>query len=197
MKPVSKDRLGKIFLILWIPLISIVISFQMVNHIVSMPLPDDYRKIQDRMPRLRQSKGWLMVHVIYKNCSCTNALTTSLIDRKVTPNLEEWVIYAGSDRKIQEQFEAAGFLFQAETKVSIDERYGIEAAPMLLIFSPENGLAYGGGYFERPSVFHSMDQALLRRIKEGEAVDALPLYGCAVSPRLQKLIDPLGIKFQD
>ncbi len=191
----NKDRLGKIALIIWIPLISIVISIQMINHIVSIPLPEDYRKIQAQMPRLRQSERWLMVHVIDENCSCTKALTKSLIDRQAQIDVEEWVLYVGRDPMIKAQFEGAGYLFDAETRPSLDDRYGIEAAPMLFILSPNDALQYGGGYFERPSVFRAMDQALLRQIRAGNTVEALPLYGCAVSPRLQKLIDPLGIKF--
>jgi hypothetical protein len=191
----TKDRLGKIFLIIWIPVISAVIGFLMVNHLIAMPLPDDYKRIQDNMPHLRSGPGWLMVHVIYQNCSCTTALTTSLLKRGSEPGINESVIFVGDDPEFKRRFEVRGFSFHFMTKYTIADLYGIEAAPMLLIFSPDNQLEYGGGYFERPSVYRSMDQKYLGRIKKGEHVKALPLYGCAVSARLQKITDPFGIKY--
>jgi hypothetical protein len=195
MRFLTKDRLGKLFLIIWIPAISAVIGFLMLNHIIAMPLPDDYKKIQQNMPRLRHGAGWLMVHVIYQNCSCTNSLTESLLERGPRPGIDESIIFVGDDPAFEKKFEARGFSFEFETKASIAERYGIEAAPMLLIFSPQDRLEYGGGYFERPSVYRSMDQKYLARLQKGEKVEALPLYGCAVSTRLQKITDPFGIKY--
>jgi len=191
----SKDRLGKIFLIIWIPVISTVIGFLMVNHIIAMPLPDDYKRIQENMPQLRHSPGWLIVHVIYQNCSCTNSLTSSLLESGSQPGVDESIIFVGDDEEFERRFKARGFYFKFETRASIADQFGIEAAPMLLIFSPDDRLKYGGGYFERPSVYRSMDQKYLTKLKKGEDVEALPLYGCPVSTRLQKIMDPFGIEY--
>jgi hypothetical protein len=191
----NKDRLGKIFLIIWIPVITAVIGFLMVNHLIAMPLPHDYQKIQENMPQLRNGPGWLMVHVIYQNCSCTNSLTSSLLERGRQPGVDESIIFVGDDEAFKRKFEARGFSFSFESRDEIADQYGIEAAPMLLIFSPQDHLEYGGGYFERPSVYRSIDQKYLARLKKGENVEALPLYGCAVSTRLQKITDPFGIKY--
>ncbi len=132
--------------------------------------------------------------MIYENCNCTNALTTSLLERGVQPDAEEWVLYVDAGAGTQEQFEAKGFSFLSKTSAEMEHQYGIEAAPMLLIFSPEDRLLYGGGYFERPSVFRSQDTRVLGRLKENKSVEALPVYGCAVSPRLQELSAPFGLK---
>ncbi len=57
MKFLNKDHLGKLFLIFGISLISIVISFQMVNHFASMPLPEDYQKISEGLAPLATKCG--------------------------------------------------------------------------------------------------------------------------------------------
>ena len=200
MNSISKDVAAKIALMVWVPLIVTFISIQMVNHFVAMPVPEDYRLIEKNIPKLRQTDKWMLVHVIYKECSCTNSLVQSLISRGASKQQEEWVLYVGAEGsardEIKSEFVRAGYSFRLLSREVLSVEYGVEAAPLLLIFSADNKLKYGGGYFERPSVYRSKDQEIIKNLLSGNPVEALPLYGCAVSDRLQNAIDPLGMKIR-
>lgn len=94
----------------------------------------------------------------------------------------------------QEPLEEAGFTVEPVEGDALREQYGVDAAPVLVLRSPEGRLMYSGAYAEKRSA-PPRDVELLARARAGEAPETLPLFGCAVSRELQSRTDPLDLKY--
>lgn len=67
---------------------------------------------------------------------------------------------------------------------------------MLADFAADGRVRYLGGYYDHPSASNPLDLRLREALDRGERVAPLPIYGCAVSPRLREAFDPLGLLYE-
>lgn len=65
-------------------------------------------------------------------------------------------------------------------------RYGIEAAPLLVVLSPGGQIRYAGGYTERKQGPNIDDLRILDDARRPGVLASLPVFGCAVSDRLRR-----------
>lgn len=77
----------------------------------------------------------------------------------------------------------------------LEKTYYIDSAPVLIVFNQDNELRYLGGYFKRSAAITPYDTEIFWKVVKNQKVNPLPLYGCAVSKKLQEIFDPLGIKY--
>jgi hypothetical protein len=91
--------------------------------------------------------------------------------------------------------ERAGLRFTTASPAELAGRYGIEAAPLLIAFDATGKLRYAGGYYSHPSTIFPLDEKIHAQLAQGAAPVPLPVFGCAVSARLQGSVDPLGIVY--
>ena len=195
--PVSKlkSRAGGVGVVIWGAGTLFSITVLMVNHFVAMPSPSDYDLLVGGVRVMqREERVPLLLHVIYANCSCTNGLFRHLLARRALPGFQERILFVGIDAERRRGAEAQGFEFEEIDRAELAKRFGIEAAPLFMVYDHQE-LGYVGGYYETPATVHPRDQEILPRVLAGETVEPLPLYGCAVSPDLQRALDPLGIKY--
>jgi hypothetical protein len=68
---------------------------------------------------------------------------------------------------------------------------GLEGTPILAIFDSAGNLHYAGGYYDHPSAVNPLDEDIHLRFLAHTSSEALPVFGCAVSPRLKKSLNPL------
>jgi len=139
--------------------------------------------------------GWLVIHVLYGKCPCSQRIRTHLIDRKRTPDAAETVLIIDGDESMAAPLRDAGFAVRTLTAAELRDRYHIEAAPLLVVASPSGELRYRGGYTARPSSTEVHDVEIIRDARSASPPESLPLFGCAVSRELQRALDPLGIKY--
>jgi hypothetical protein len=162
-----------------------------------MPSPNDEATVSNAALGLRRdSSADFIVHVIYAGCSCTQRLFTHLVERGPFPGARELIVFVGEDSAKRRRAEQAGFSFRTSTQQEIVARFGLEVAPVMLAFDRAGKLRYIGGYFDRPAAISALDVRIRDRMLAGAAIDPLPVFGCAVSPRLQKSVDPLGIVYR-
>ena len=64
---------------------------------------------------------------------------------------------------------------------------------MLAILSPENVVRYRGGYATRKQAYEIGDVALYEGTRSGTDLRPLPIFGCAISERLEQMLDPLNL----
>jgi hypothetical protein len=138
-----------------------------------------------------------VVHVIYERCSCTERLFAHLVARRAFADAEELVLFVGEDAARRDAVIGAGYRYASIAPDDLFAAFGLEAAPVLFAFDARGRLRYAGGYFDHPSTSKSLDESLYARVAAGEAPKPLPLYGCAVSRRLQDSVDPLGIVYRN
>lgn len=192
----QKDWIGKSMLAGWIVVALVGLAALSAKHMASLPEPDDETLLSRAMLQLRRSSsGNFLVHVIYSECSCAQALFAHLVARRPSPGAEEAVLFVGADPNKQESAQRAGFSFTTVSAEELAHRFGLEAAPVLIVFDSAGRLRYAGGYYAHPATITPLDQRIYAKLTTGAKVEPLPVFGCAVSPRLQKALNPLGAFF--
>jgi len=196
IKKSKKDKAGKIFLLIWLPFVALVFSFQMAGHLLTMPIPENTIAVQKSLKKLTDSSKsqWYLFHVIYQNCSCANSLLKHLLERKSLPDASEHILYVGDDLQVEKLSTERGFNFHRMTNIDLKNIYQIEAAPMLAIMSENKVLEYLGGYYSSYGNYTSRDLEVFGKVRKSEPPKALPLFGCATSDRLKEAFDPLSLK---
>jgi hypothetical protein len=194
---IRKDWIGKALLAGWIIVTLTGIASLSVSHMAAMPEPDEEALLTRAMLALRRdSTRIFLVHVIYAGCSCTDRLFAHLLERGPFPGTEEIVLFVGEDGLKRQSVERAGFAFATVSAEELAARYGLEAAPVLVAFDAAGRLRYAGGYYAHPSTLSPLDQSIHAQLAKDATPRPLPVFGCAVSARLQQAVDPLGIVYR-
>jgi hypothetical protein len=178
----------------WIVVMLVGLAALSLEHMASLPEPDDEALLSRAMLGLRRNPGKdFLVHVIYAECSCSRALLGHLIARHPFRGAEEAVLFAGANPiKQRDLAERAGFAFTTVSARELAPRFGLEAAPVLIVFDSKGRLRYAGGYYAHPAAITPLDERIYAKLATGAEVEPLPVFGCAVSLRLQKSLDPIG-----
>ena len=192
----QKDKIGKWLLAIWVPIVVIVISAQMFNHLISLPSPDVSDKFTVGLSTLvdqplEKGQTHYVFHFISQECSCTAGLLKHLWKRSLRDGFQETVFYLGHD-PIESLALKGGFKFKSIND-SFLKSINITAVPLLIVLDASKRIVYSGGYFRYPAAVNSLDVEILQGIKDGNTIKSLPLFGCATDPELQKALDPLGI----
>jgi len=192
---------GRVFLIVWIPLLVAGIATLMVGHWVQLPKP----AVADE--RLDAALGaiepvdvaaageWTTYHVLYADCRCSRRVVTHLLESERPDDLAEVVLLVGEDEGLVEACRDAGFEVLPLTQAQLEERFGVESAPLLVVMDPNGTSRYVGGYTDRKQGLNHRDLEFVARLRAGEEIESLPVYGCGVSASLQESLDPLGVKY--
>ncbi|HXT16115.1 MAG TPA: hypothetical protein VN706_10835 [Gemmatimonadaceae bacterium] len=196
-KKKGRFPVAKLFLVVWIVGVSLALGSLGVSHLAAMPRPDDEARIARAALALREdASSDFIVHVIYARCSCTARLFKHLVERKPFPGVHEMILFVGEDSTKRAAAEHAGYEFRTITREELGSKFGLEVAPVMLVFDVKGELRYIGGYFDRPAAVTSLDEQIRGQVLAGANPDPLPVFGCAVDARLQRKVDPLGIVYR-
>jgi hypothetical protein len=194
--PNKVSRLGKALLAGWALVVLVGLASMSLGHMAAMPEPGDEGRLVRELRALRSDPDRaFIVHVIYAGCSCTARLFAHLTQRPRFADADELVLFVGDDPEKRRAAESAGLRFATASPAALAERFGIEAAPLLIAFDTAGRLRYAGGYYNHPSTIFPLDEKIHAQLAQGGAPAPLPLFGCAVSARLQASVDPLGIVY--
>lgn len=188
-----RGGIGGIALATWFGVMTLVCAGLLARHVLAMPTPTRTARLAQHLATLRhpgQPKQWLAVHVLDSECKCSQRVANHLVETTRPAGVTEVVLWVGPvapPPSLGEHFEVR--------RVTGEElaRYEIEAAPLLIAVSPENVVAYAGGYTDRKQgpVFHDLD--VLASVMTSHAVTTLPLFGCATSARLRNALSTLPV----
>jgi len=185
------------FFVAWFLAVLIPGVYQLAEHTLSLPKPVP-EKLQAAMiaNRPRDATGWVVLHVLYAECGCSGRVADRLTQRGLIPGVAERVIIVGEPKDdLVERLRAHGLSVELTDAKDLSDRYGIVAAPVLVVADPGGTVRYVGGYTEQKRGPAIRDTAIVASLERGEQVDALPILGCAVSRDLQRQVDPLGLKY--
>ena len=184
-------------LAVWFVVTSAIASTLMAGHWVTLPVPatTDARVI-DGLNALRNRDGWMMVHVLYASCACSRRVFDHLLDSERPSDLEEVVLLVGDHDEFERAAPAAGYRVKKIASKDLWQSYGIESAPLLAVLDPHRAVRYLGGYTERKQGPQIQDLEVVHRLRADAEISVLPAFGCGVSAQLQRLLDPLKLKYR-
>jgi len=197
-KSAVKRYLVPLVLTVWFCGCAFLLGSLAVTHVVALPGPEDgsLQALLNSLRELRvQERGELVVHVLADDCSCTESLFNTLEKNGPDPDADEVMLFVGDNADKARRAVNAGYRFVSISQDQLADM-GLESAPVLAIFNESNEVGYLGGYYDHPAATNPLDRKLRLALAEGEPVAPLPIYGCAVSERLQQAFDPYGIIYE-
>lgn len=190
--PTSPSTFGRNVIAVWFVAMSIVGGSLVLRH---APL----RAGSVRMSALRSLETGTdeapvrVFHVLYADCRCSKRVVERLAMRGVRRGLREHVLLAGRDDALSGTLQGSGFTVTRTTPRELGERFGIDAAPLLVITASNHTPLYIGGYTPSKQSLDVRDGAILDAALRGERPRPLPLFGCPVSDELRAQVNPLRL----
>lgn len=141
------------------------------------------------------ARRWLAVHVLYAECRCSQRILAHLASSRRPQAVREKLLLVGD----AEQRAAANALLAGRLSVigatadTLRARYHIESAPLLLLLDADDVVRYAGGYSERKQGIALRDVQIIEELAAKRRPAELPLFGCAVSKELQRVLDPMSV----
>jgi hypothetical protein len=146
----------------------------------------------------RHGHDWRAIHFLSGSCQCSQRVMQHLLVRPRWGDVTEEIVmidgslpYLAGSQALLARLAAAQYLIRhiAEQDVPLDSE--LRGVPLLLFVSPQNQIAYMGGY----GTAGDQDEAIFHQLRAGLKPATLPMIGCAVGSRLQRRLDPLHLKY--
>jgi len=177
-------------------------SYLLASHLLTLPVPAPADPVLHQAiaahRRANQRDRWLILHVVFDECKCSQRVLDHLLADTRPPGVAERIVLVTEHRAALAASIAAiptrGFELDVVTPDQLVADYHIEAAPLLVIVDPHDTVRYVGGYTPRKQVADIRDLAVIAAVQRGETVEPLPSFGCAVGRTLSSKLDPLGIR---
>lgn len=170
-------------------------AYLLASHLVALPVPSqDNPALMAALERSRSDQErdrWLMVHVIYGDCPCSMRVVDHLLERELAPEASERMLLVGEDPSLAQRMRDHGYRVEVLSAEQLKARYQIVGVPLLVIADPANRLRYVGGYTARKQGPDIQDTRILEELRADRSIEALPLFGCAVSRELREALNPL------
>lgn len=146
----------------------------------------------------KSTEAWTMTHVLGEGCKCSQQVYKYLLERGPQKDVAENVVILGSMKEEEGRLAARGFkvLHRDAREIASEKAVGV---PFLLITSPRGEAVYAGGYTshtikEKTPLY---DLKILASLQGGKPSEEFPIFGCAVSQRIQSLMDPFSFKYKE
>ncbi len=136
-----------------------------------------------------------MYHFFDARCGCSQSIISNLLKRKpFKEKTVEIVFYQGNLGKYYKPLLDKGY----NLKEMSFEKIGVTGVPLLVIFNNRKEVQYAGGYSNKSinPLAPPNEISLISKIRKGEDITTMPVIGCSVSKKYQKLLDPLGLKYE-
>lgn len=190
---------GQLVFAAWCLVLLVAVGSLMAGHWYTLPRPEpgDPRLARGLNALRGPTEGdhWLAAHVLYAECRCSRRILDHLLQSRRPEWVVEKIVLVGPHPEYERRARAAGFVVEIVGKAELAERFGLVAAPLLAIVNPTGSVVYSGGYTDRKQGPNIRDIELIEQARRTGAASELPLFGCAVSARLQELLDPLRLKY--
>ena len=201
----GRRALGGAILAVWAVAVLVGGAALMAPHVIALPVPaPSNQRLALAMRSLAgAAPGRLTaLHVLYQGCGCSARVLDHLLRRHARADLNEEVVFVRDAPRADADVEAtavraraAGFQFDSVTAEELQQRYAIESVPLLVVADARGQVRYSGGYTEKSGAVEVEDDAIIDGVRGGRTIEPRPVFGCAVSSRMQEAIDPLRLKY--
>jgi hypothetical protein len=190
-------RAGRVVLWVSAPLTFLVVGSLMVGHWYDLPRPELTDPVtQSSLNALRApgEQGRLAVHVLYTGCRCSERILAHLLATKRPAGVAEKILFVGEGNLDTARVRAKGFGVERITRDELGRRFHVSGVPLLALVGADGALDYAGGYTDSKQGPVIRDLELIEDASMGRIDNVLPLFGCAVSRKLEQVLDPFGLK---
>jgi hypothetical protein len=175
-------------------ILSLVVgSVLLASHTPFQANPDGLSYLARQVGTARGT--WQAIHLLSTTCSCSRGVAEHLIKRGPMAQVNEHIVLAGSDAALANRLRLAGFPVEIMSPETVATHYHIAGAPWLVFVSPQGDVRYQGGYTPAHARNNYQDEQIWSDLRSGRTADSLPVLGCALGKRLQRTLDPLGLKY--
>jgi hypothetical protein len=167
-------------------------------HEYTLPRPANSEAVARALAgqrRVRDRGRYLIHHILYLECSCSQRIIQHLLARRALPDAAERLVLVGTDAELARRAADAGYDVEQIRPGALESRYHVTSAPLLLVSDPSDALVYLGGYTRVKQGPEIRDLSIVAELRSGRRALELPLLGCAVSRSLQMILDPFGLKY--
>jgi len=144
------------------------------------------------------SEKWTVTHVLGQGCKCSKIVYEYLLRRGPRADVLESVVVLGDMQEESTRLTQKGFYVEKKEARSLASEKAV-GVPFLLITSGKGEALYAGGYASSMIKDNTplLDLQILDSLRGGKSAQELPIFGCAISQRIQSLIDPLHFKYKE
>lgn len=176
----------------WFCVMVVVCSVMLAKHLLPLPVPDAAARLGPGLSALRTTPGWAVFHVLAPACRCSGRVLAHLETSVRPAGVEEFVLLVVS--RPEEEHAADALRGRMNVRVVHPQElaavHGVEAVPLLVVMRPDASVAYAGGFTSRKQALDVEDLRIISSAMRWNAVESLPLFGCAVSQRLRQILNP-------
>ncbi|QDT57565.1 hypothetical protein SV7mr_00470 [Stieleria bergensis] len=207
----GKQVMQSSLVVFWATFLSVISVALMLTHWVPLPAPSPNQPVSAIVPEAglqsaslgfgwshdaeSDTPSWRAYHFIYSQCPCSLRVMRHLANRLSLDDIAETIVYVGSEPPREETLLTEnGYSIDVVSAQELFSQYGVQSSPLMMIVDPQGMIRYSGGYTSRKQGYAIQEPAIIEQVISGQAVDSLPVYGCAVSKSLKDLVDPLGLK---
>ncbi len=191
-----KDKLVKSTLLIW----AIVLCCSSV--ILGIWHHSDFSKLGkiSRLTFNTESK-WQIVHFLGGECQCSNYIVDYLINRGPSQDYIEKIIVFDDTKDFKDRLEKSGFKVNSLDYEETPLENKPDGIPLLVIANPLGHVLYEGGY--APTMLNPFtkinDLEIARKFAnkdKKEDVKSYPAYGCYMSKKYRRWLDPTNLKYK-
>lgn len=172
-------------------------TIMLARHLVPLPAQtSDDAALSQALATQRPSERkleWMAVHVLYGECGCSRRVARHLLASQRPQDTTELIVLVGDDPELRAKALARGFEVDVVSREELPRKYHLQSVPVLAVLDPLDRLRYVGGYTTRKQGPDIQDLRILEELQSDRSIASLPLFGCAVSRSLQRVIDPTGL----
>jgi hypothetical protein len=194
----TAQRVAHLALTLWATMCVVVGGALLVFHLQPLPVPPiEDARLQAALASTStaaEAGQWRLVHVMYARCPCSNKIIEHLLSSARPTDVAERVVIVDASDALAERLRAGGFVVEVVDANTLQQRYHLEAAPVLVVADDRGRIRYVGGYTERKQGPVSHDVEIVEQLRRGDHLEGLPLFGCATSRTLQQAVDPFSLR---
>jgi hypothetical protein len=132
--------------------------------------------------------------VLYTGCRCSERILAHLLSTQRPAGVAEKILFVGEGNLDTARVRAKGFGVERVTRDELGRRFHVSGVPLLALVGTDGALDYAGGYTDSKQGPVIRDLELIETARTGRIENVLPLFGCAVSRKLEKVLDPFGLK---
>lgn len=202
--PPSPVRQALIYsgLLVWGAVCVMIGAYLLASHLLTLPAPRPTDPVLHQAiaahRRPDQRDRWLVLHVVFDECTCSRRVLEHLLADPRPPGIVERIVLVTEHRAARaawiDEIPAHGFDLDVVTPDRLVADYHVEAAPLLVVVDPHDTVRYVGGYTPRKQAADVRDVAVIAAVQRGDTVEPLPTFGCAIGRALSSKLDPLGIR---